>query len=91
MGEDRKEGTNPEIDGVSTPQGAAPERPPEGDIPPPGGSKKKSRAIIVIAASVLVLAGAGVLAFFTLPSFHVLLHIHPGDRKSTRLNSSHLA
>jgi RND family efflux transporter MFP subunit len=35
---------------------------------------------------VLVLAGAGVLAFFTIPSFHVLLHIHPGDNAATAVH-----
>src|SRR3990172_7393959 len=57
-----------------------------GSAPPEGPGKKKRPRIIAIAASVLVLAGAGVLAFFTIPSFHVLLHIHPGDNAATAVH-----
>ncbi|MBI5418897.1 MAG: efflux RND transporter periplasmic adaptor subunit [Deltaproteobacteria bacterium] len=81
MSEDRKEGTKPEIDGVSAPQGAAPEQPPEGNIPPSGSSTKKKLRTIVIAASVLLL-GAGALAFFKVPAFHNLLHPHPADNSA---------
>jgi Cu(I)/Ag(I) efflux system membrane fusion protein/cobalt-zinc-cadmium efflux system membrane fusion protein len=79
MSEEGKEGTRPEFEEVGAPEGAAPGQPPGGDIPPPGASKKKSRTIIVVAASVLVLLGAGTLAFFTVPAFHNLLHPHPAD------------
>jgi RND family efflux transporter MFP subunit len=37
---------------------------------------------------VLVLAGAGVWAFFTIPSFHVLLHTHPGDNAATAVHGA---
>jgi RND family efflux transporter MFP subunit len=53
-----------------------------GMLPEEPGKKKRSRIVYIVAA-VLVLAGAGVLAFFTIPSFHVLLHIHPGDNAAT--------
>jgi RND family efflux transporter MFP subunit len=79
MSEEGKEGTRPEFEEVGAPEGAAPGHPPGGDIPPPGASKKKSRTIIVVVASVLVLLGAGTLAFFTVPAFHNLLHPHPAD------------
>jgi RND family efflux transporter MFP subunit len=85
MSEERKEGTRPEIEEAGAPEGEAPGQLPEGSSPPPESPKKKSR-ILVIAASVLVLAGAGVLAFFTIPSFHVLLHIHPGDNAATAVH-----
>ena len=79
MSEERKEGATPEIEGVVAPEGEAPGQPPEGNIPPPESSKKKKLRIIVIAASVLVLLGAGTLAFFKVPAFHSLLHPHPAD------------
>jgi len=79
MSEERKEGATPEIEGVVAPEGEAPGQPPEGNIPPPESSKKKKLRIIVIAASVLVLLGAGALAFFKVPAFHSLLHPHPAD------------
>ncbi len=45
--------------------------------------KKRSR-IYYGAAAVLVLAGAGVLAFYTVPAFHMLLHPHAaGDNAAT--------
>jgi len=40
-----------------------------GEAPPEGPGKKKRPRIVYIVAAVLVLAGAGVLAFFTIPSF----------------------
>src|SRR3989304_5350195 len=79
MSEERKEGATPEIEGVVAPEGEAPGQPTEGNIPPPESSKKKKLRIIVIAASVLVLLGAGALAFFKVPAFHSLLHPHPAD------------
>ena len=57
-----------------------------GSAPPEGPGKKKRPRIVYIVAAVLVLAGAGVLAFFTIPSFHVLLHIHPGDNAATAVH-----
>jgi RND family efflux transporter MFP subunit len=57
-----------------------------GSAPPEGPGKKKRPRIVYIVAAVLVLAGAGVLAFFTIPSFHVLLHIHPGDNAATSVH-----
>jgi RND family efflux transporter MFP subunit len=57
-----------------------------GSTPPEGPGKKKRPRIVYIAVAVLVLAGAGVLAFFTIPSFHVLLHIHPGDNAATAVH-----
>jgi RND family efflux transporter MFP subunit len=68
----------------STPAGLQ-ETPPAGtgESPPEGPGNKKRPWIVYIVAAVLVLAGAGVLAFFTIPSFHVLLHIHPGDNAAT--------
>jgi RND family efflux transporter MFP subunit len=57
-----------------------------GSTPPEGPGKKKRPWIVYIVAAVLVLAGAGVLAFFTIPSFHVLLHIHPGDNAATSVH-----
>jgi len=45
--------------------------------------KKRSRIYPVIAA-VLVLSGAGLLAFYTVPAFHMLLHPHAaGDNAAT--------
>ena len=66
MSEEKKEGIQPE----SGEQ--APETPPE----PPEPPKKKPRPLIV-AVSVLLLLGAGALAYFKVPAFHALLH--PGD------------
>ena len=57
-----------------------------GSTPPEGPGKKKRPWIVYIVAAVLVLAGAGVLAFFTIPSFHILLHIHPGDNAATAVH-----
>ncbi len=57
-----------------------------GSAPPEGPGKKKRPRIVYIVAAVLVLAGAGVLAFFTIPSLHVLLHIHPGDNAATSVH-----
>jgi RND family efflux transporter MFP subunit len=57
-----------------------------GSTPPEGPGKKKRPRIVYIVAAMLVLAGAGVLAFFTIPSFHVLLHIHPGDNAATAVH-----
>ena len=64
------------------------ETPPAGtgEAPPEGPGKKKRPRIVYMVAAVLVLAGAGVLAFFTIPSFHVLLHIHPGDNAATAVH-----
>ena len=71
----------------STPAGSQ-ETPPAGtgEAPPEGPGKKNRPWIVYIVAAVLVLAGAGVLAFFTIPSFHVLLHIHPGDNAATAVH-----
>jgi RND family efflux transporter MFP subunit len=71
----------------STPAGTQ-ETPPAGtgEAPPEGPGKKKRPWIVYIVAAVLVLTGAGVLAFFTIPSFHVLLHIHPGDNAVTAVH-----
>ncbi|MBI5575180.1 MAG: efflux RND transporter periplasmic adaptor subunit [Deltaproteobacteria bacterium] len=48
--------------------------------PPEGLEKtvKKSRLLIVAGAAAFLLA-AGILAFFTVPAFHNLLHPHPAD------------
>jgi RND family efflux transporter MFP subunit len=71
----------------STPAGSQ-ETPPAGtgEASPEEPGKKKRHRIVYIVAAVLVLAGAGVLAFFTIPSFHVLLHIHPGDNAATAVH-----
>ncbi|MEW6719679.1 MAG: efflux RND transporter periplasmic adaptor subunit [Thermodesulfobacteriota bacterium] len=48
-----------------------------GDVPPGGPSKKRRTAGIAVA--LLVLLGAGVVAFYRIPAFHLLLHPHPAD------------
>ena len=46
--------------------------------------KKKRFRIYYAAAAVVVLAGAGLLAFYTVPAFHMLLHPHAaGDNAAT--------
>jgi len=63
----------------STPAGSK-ETPPAGTVeaPPEGPGKKKRPWIFYIVAAALVLAGAGMLAFYKVPAFHVLLHPHAG-------------
>ena len=43
------------------------------------GTPKKKSSVALVAVSAFVLLGAGVLAFFTVPAFHNLLHPHPAD------------
>ncbi|HEY7585646.1 MAG TPA: efflux RND transporter periplasmic adaptor subunit [Candidatus Deferrimicrobiaceae bacterium] len=49
------------------------------DDKPQEGTTKKKSSVALVAVSVVVLLGAGVLAFFKVPAFHNLLHPHPAD------------
>ncbi len=83
MSEERKEGAEQETPNTQAP-GASPQPPRETEAAP---AKKRSRAVrIGVALLVLVVLGAGGWAFFNVPSFHVLLHIHPGDNAATAVH-----
>jgi Cu(I)/Ag(I) efflux system membrane fusion protein len=45
--------------------------------------KEGTRRVALVAVSVLVLLGAGALAFFKVPAFHALLHPHADDTDAT--------
>ena len=89
MSDDRK----PEIEEAGMPgeiAGSTPAGPQEtppagtGEAPPEGPGKKKRPWIYYIVAALLVLAGAGMLAFYKVPAFHALLHPHAGGDNAAK-------
>ena len=75
MSDEKKEGMPQDTEGKAV---AGPER----DTPGSGGGRK-SRFFLVLSA-ILGLLLAGVVAFYNVPSFHVLLHPHAGGDNAAK-------